>query len=184
MLTKEDAHELITYDQVSGRAWHNIRDIKWFRDLEGRSAEHSCKLWNSRYAGKEIVCKSEEGYIHPMILCEKIPLHRLIWLYMTGEWPKGDIDHINGRRDDNRWCNLREVTRKENCRNRKRPKTNTSGCIGVSQRENSGKWRAYINNDKNKRVYIGSFISKEEAIAARKAAEIEYGYSPTHGRES
>jgi len=103
---------------------------------------------------------------------------------MTGEWPKVDIDHINGRRDDNRWCNLREVTRKENCRNRKRPKTNTSGCIGVSQRENSGKWRAYINNDKNKRVYIGDFTSKEEAIAARKAAEIKYGYSPTHGRES
>jgi HNH endonuclease len=33
--------------------------------------------------------------------------HDLAWLWMTGEFPKGQIEHINGIKDDNRWCNLR-----------------------------------------------------------------------------
>ena len=40
--------------------------------------------------------------------------HRLAWLYMAGDWPKNLIDHINGVRDDNRFCNLRPATHAEN----------------------------------------------------------------------
>lgn len=43
---------------------------------------------------------------------------RLAWLYMTGEWPKYEMDHINHVKDDNRWVNLRDVTPAENCANR------------------------------------------------------------------
>lgn len=44
--------------------------------------------------------------------------HRLAFLYMTGEWPKNEIDHIDNIRDNNKWENLREVTRSQNNKNR------------------------------------------------------------------
>jgi hypothetical protein len=43
---------------------------------------------------------------------------RLAWLYVHGEWPKNQIDHINRVRDDDRLVNLRDVTRTENQNNR------------------------------------------------------------------
>ena len=33
--------------------------------------------------------------------------HDLAWLDMTGEFPKGEVEHINGNNNDDRWCNLR-----------------------------------------------------------------------------
>lgn len=35
--------------------------------------------------------------------------HRIAWLLATGEWPRFEIDHINGVRWDNRLANLRDV---------------------------------------------------------------------------
>ena len=53
--------------------------------------------------------------------------HRIAWLWMTGEWPNGEVDHINRDPLDNRWSNLRDVTRKENeaNKNHKRISWNT-----------------------------------------------------------
>jgi hypothetical protein len=49
-------------------------------------------------------------------------VHRLIWLYMTGEWPKDQIDHINNVKHDNRWKNLREADNQLNHYNLPKPK--------------------------------------------------------------
>ncbi len=48
------------------------------------------------------------------------PVTHVIWYWMTGEWPKKDrvIDHIDRDPSDNRWKNLRNVTRSQNNRNR------------------------------------------------------------------
>jgi len=43
--------------------------------------------------------------------------HRVAFLLMTGAWPNGLVDPINGVRNDNRWCNLRDVSAKENVAN-------------------------------------------------------------------
>ena len=123
-----------------------------------------------------------DGYLRIKIDNKPYYSHRLAWFYMTGKWPKGQIDHINRIRDDNRFANFREVTRSFNLRNTRLYKTNTSGVIGVHLYKPTGKWQARIGvNSKN--ISLGHFIDKKDAIKARKNAEIKYGFSPTHGAQ-
>lgn len=96
--------------------------------------------------------------------------HRVIWLYVYGEWPSVDIDHINRLRDDNRLQNLRLATREENCQNQPIRKTNKSGRTGIYFHKISQKWAAVINVRK-KQLHLGVFDTLEEAVAARKNAE-------------
>lgn len=181
-LSKDEIHELVFYDSERGVFWHRERNIKWFHNTETRSAGSICNNWNSRNAGKKISSFHSAGYLHGSILGERVLLHRLAWFYMTGEWPIEDIDHINGDRTDNRWCNLRCVSRHENSKNQKKRYTNTSGQTGVNFDKLNGKWLARIYNLEKKQINLGRFDTFEEAVAARKAAEIKYGYHENHGR--
>jgi len=99
--------------------------------------------------------------------------HRLAWLYEFGVWPSKDIDHINGNRDDNRLCNLRDVPRKINAQNRKAASSNnSSGFLGVSKHVRTGKFTAgiYIQG---KRKHLGVFETAEQAHEAYLAAKRE-----------
>jgi len=96
--------------------------------------------------------------------------HRLAWLWMTGQWPTEEIDHINGDSTDNRWSNLREATHAENNRNKPFYK-GTSRFIGASFHKASGLWRADIQHRT-----IGYFKTREEAASAyAKVAKKLYG---------
>lgn len=95
--------------------------------------------------------------------------HRLAWLYVKGEWPTDQLDHINGNRDDNRISNLREATQGENSFNRKRYSNNSSGVKGVYWNKSIGKWHAQIRANR-KRHHVGFFPSVEAARAAYLAA--------------
>jgi len=106
--------------------------------------------------------------------------HRLAWLYMTGEWPDGEIDHINHIRNDNRWDNLRCVTAKENRKNQSIRSDNTSGVTGVYWHKRRGKWRSIITVDGNQ-IHLGWYKDKSDAVAARKLSEVEHGFHPNHG---
>jgi len=108
--------------------------------------------------------------------------HRIIWMMVYGHWPD-EVDHINGNRTDNRLCNLRNVTRQENARNRCKSKNNTSGVVGVSWHILRNKWQAHIVVN-NERLHLGNFNNKEDAIAARKAAEVKHGFHKNHGRSA
>jgi hypothetical protein len=123
------------------------------------------------------------GYIEIGIFWHRYYAHRLAWLHVHGQWPAADIDHKNGRRDDNRISNLRAVSRRENGLNREKLKANTSGCCGVSFHKAAGKFRSYIT-DHRKQIHLGLFSTLEDAAAARKSAERAHGYSPNHGREA
>jgi hypothetical protein len=121
------------------------------------------------------------GYVRVQIDGKLYHLHRLAFLYMTGTFPSGQVDHINGVRSDNRWLNMRDVSQTANSRNQKLQSTNTSGHTGVSWYRPSSKWYAHIRvNGRTK--YLGYFLNIADAIAARKQADIEHGFHPNHGR--
>lgn len=100
----------------------------------------------------------------------KVP--RLIWLYMTGEWPKNLIDHKDRDPSNNRWSNLREATDSQNHQNS--AVRNSLGYKGIDQRgPNLFRARIYVNKE---RINLGNFRTKEEAAEAyRKAADKHFG---------
>lgn len=138
--------------------------------------------WDARWAGKPALqcITPDTGYRVGSVRAKRTYAHRAAFALMTGRWPD-EVDHINGKRDDNRWVNLREVSRKGQRRNMKLRADNKTGHMGVSQLAN-GRWRARIA-DANGEVQLGAFRSKGEAIAARKAAEKMLGYHENHGRK-
>jgi hypothetical protein len=106
--------------------------------------------------------------------------HRIIWAIHYGQWPDGQIDHINHDRADNRIKNLRVVSHLDNHRNMSQFKNNTTGVPGVRFDARYSSWVARITVN-YKGVHLGSYKTKEEAIAARKAAEIKYDFHEKHG---
>jgi len=106
---------------------------------------------------------------------------RLAFLYMTGHWPKHNIDHINGNSADDSWDNLRDVEQEFNVRNQIKSTTNTSGITGVYWSKKRKKWLAAITVY-GKQRYIGCFEDINTARDARKNAEKELGFHANHGR--
>lgn len=99
--------------------------------------------------------------------------HRLAWLYMTGEWPIGEIDHKDLDPSNNRWLNLREADRSTNIANTRRRSDNTSGMKGVYWSPSHGRWRSEITVHK-RRIFLGSFHTAELARAAYVDAAINH----------
>lgn len=98
---------------------------------------------------------------------------RLAWLYMTGEWPEHQIDHINGNSLDDRWCNLRQATATENAWNHKRRAKKSDLPMGVRTIGPRFQARLAVNH---KMIHLGCFATPEEASDAyRQAREKHYG---------
>lgn len=114
-----------------------------------------------------------KGYVFICVDKYKCMAHRLAWAYYYGVWPNGDLDHIDQNKSNNAIANLREATRKQNMQNVTVHKHNTSGHKGVAWHAQNSKWRAYIFND-YKQKHLGLFDSKEDAVQARKNAELKY----------
>jgi hypothetical protein len=108
-------------------------------------------------------------------------VHRVVLAMHLGRWPTGEVDHINGIRDDNRIENLREVTRSENLRNKAIYRSNKSGRVGVHWHKQHRKWCATIGINGRSKT-LGVFSDLSDAILAREAAERAAGFHENHGR--
>jgi hypothetical protein len=100
------------------------------------------------------------------VLGKQFYAHRLAWLYCHKVWPKGEIDHINGNKQDNRIENLRDVTQISNAQNKLSAHSRSkSQMLGVSWHKKAKKWQAHICIYKQ-RKYLGLFENIEDAQQA------------------
>lgn len=176
LISVETLRELLDYDELTGALRWKARDARWFKSGGDRQ-------WNGRHAGNRLTCIDKtNGYICFTLFDKPYRAHRAAYAIHHGVWPKNQIDHINGIRDDNRILNLRDVSNQENSKNQKRSSRNTSGVVGVYWCNKEDKWRSQIAVVGRVKT-LGAFTNKLDAIAARKQAEIDYGYHENHGRD-
>ncbi len=154
-LTANRLKELVVYDLPTGR---------FLSRISRRGVTAGTTMGNrSNVLGYVTIRLDRKSYL----------AHRLAWLYMTGKWPKGQIDHINMDRGDNRWKNLRDVTSSQNKCNKLARKDSVTGrkCI---HKQKYG-YHVSIKLD-GKRVYSKFFKSLQNAIIARdKHLTISHG---------
>ena len=128
------------------------------------------------YEGKAAFAVSDgSGYLVGSLNGKMLRAHRVAWVFISGDWPVQEIDHINGDKSDNRAVNLREVSRTQNMHNRSITSANSSGFKGVTWNAQCGKWQAQgRQNGKNR--YLGLFEKIEDAAAAyRDFSAVEHG---------
>jgi hypothetical protein len=148
-LTAEYLRSVLDYDPETGVfEWRKRRQgIHHKRGLRAGSAPNAC------------------GYIQISVNRKIYLAHRLAWLWMTGNWPADQIDHINGERSDNRWTNLREATSSQQNSNTRISRNNTSGYKGVTWCH--GKYVAQIVHN-GKTYYLGRFTCPKQAAKVRR----------------
>ena len=119
------------------------------------------------YKRKLAGCLRKDGYIVIRVKNVLYLAHRLAFFYMTGSWPKDQLDHINMNRSDNRWGNLREATNSQNMMNK-----NSRGVCSRVRKGRPGIWyTAYIEKDKKR--YASTFRQEEKALLWRANKEKE-----------
>lgn len=171
--------KLLRYIPETGELIWRVRDPSFFTDGE-KTAVHKARIWNARQAGRPAMTSLSDGYATGGIFNTKYRAHRVIWVMQTGVLPTGNIDHINGIRNDNRWCNLRDVSQMINSRNCIMKPGNASGVNGVTWYKRTGMWRAFIRIA-YRQIHIGYYHDLTAAQLARKAAEVSYGFTERHG---
>ena len=177
-LIAEHVRSILDYDPETGVFTWKTRPASMFRDGR-KSAEHEASIWNAKWAGST-AGTLQKGYCRISVHARRHSAHRLAWLLVHGEWPDGDVDHIDGNRLNNRIANLRLATRSQNLANARKSNRNTSGLKGVSWNKKSQRWMAQICAD-NHRLYLGLFDTPEEAHAAYLAAAHEHFGTFAHG---
>lgn len=165
MLTFERANELFKYEPETGML---IRKV-----TTGNDRFH---------AGTTAGCSSPDGYLRVRIDKVLYMVHRVYYLLAYGSLPDDmQVGHINHVRDDNRLCNIRLVDNTINSRNAPIGKNNTTGVCGVRVDERGAKrYCAEIKVNRIKK-FLGCFDTLEEAAAARREAELKYGFHSNHG---
>jgi hypothetical protein len=163
MLTREMLASVLTFDESKGRFY-------WLGTGRGKPV------------GKEAGSFDAHGYGQINVFGKVWKEHRLVWLWMHGELPPCQLDHVNHDRRDNRPENLRLADNIENHKNRPMQNSNKSGYIGVWHDKKRGHFQAYINVNR-KRINLGQFKTLEQAIEARRSANLKYGFHENHGSD-
>lgn len=126
-------------------------------------------------AGHEIGTFHEDGYRRAKIRGKSYLVHRLVFALCTGRWPTGDVDHVNGRKDDNRPENLREVTNRQNHQNR--PSHRNGRLVGVTFCKRTKRWMAQVRHD-GRRVFLGRHDTEAAAHTVYAQFLASHGLEP------
>lgn len=153
--------ETLTQEALKSRLHYNPEtgDFTWVSSSGTRFDQIGRKAGN----------RNKAGYLRITVFQKSYMAHRLAWLYMTGSHPEHHIDHINMRKNDNRWSNLRAATKSQNGANSRA--RCASGLKGAYWSKSIGRWYSSANGK-----YLGTFDTPEEANAAyKRAAKIDFG---------
>lgn len=167
---------------ATGELFYKPRAVELFSGC-GWKQERAAKTWNRRFAGKKVQSMDTHGYVKAAIFGRSFKAHRIIYAMANGEWPRGEVDHINGVTNDNRPANLRDVTHHDNSKNQQHRITSKSGEVGIYTDKRTGLFVVSITKD-GKKVHIGQFNEIQQAKIAREAAARALGYHPNHGRKT
>ena len=126
-------------------------------------------LSNRSRASSVVGNKHSSGYIIICVDGSPRRAHRLAWLYVYGEWPKEQIDHINGIRDDNRIANLRDISHIENKKHRA-VAVKPGRLLGAGFHKMTGRWTSQMTVN-YKKIHLGYFKTEMEAHLAYVAAK-------------
>ena len=148
MITQERLKEYLSYDPETGY-------FTWIKFKNARSP-----------IGSIAGCPNNLGYIRIRFDSKFYHAHRLAWFYFHGEWPKNEIDHIDGNPSNNKLSNLRDVSPSVNSQNRKKAQAGSkTGTLGVSLNFRRNRYVSKIVLD-GKIHYLGTYGTIEEAHAA------------------
>lgn len=157
MLTQKRLKELLHYDPETGC-------FTWIKKPHPKA--------NAIYKGKKAGTVRAGGYLGIRIdgICRSV--HRLAWLYMQGESPDCDIDHIDGVKTNNKWNNLRLATRSQNMQNMKKAhRDSETGYLGIEKKRDKYMARICTNGE---RKNLGTYDTPEEAHEVYLKAKRKY----------
>jgi hypothetical protein len=174
----------LTRDEVSAAVEYNLETgvLRW----KFREGVRACV--NAALVGKEVRAKAHDNgwgnkYYRVTVCGKRTYLHRVIWTLLHGDIPIGlEVDHIDGDGTNNHPDNLRLVSHADNLRNMRRRKSGESGRVGVRYDSSRKKWIAFGTAPGMRKVNLGRFASREQAIAARVQFEQAHAYHPNHGQ--
>lgn len=160
LLTQDDLKKILRYDSETG-------DFYWVSIGCGVSF------------GKKAGTIEKNGYKKIMIKRKFYMSHRLAFLWMIGEWPTYQVDHIDMNKGNNKWDNLRNASHGQQQCNRSIQRNNSSGYKGVSFNKKHKKWCSFIRVE-GKNMNLGNFDDIE--LAALVYSEASYKYHREYGR--
>lgn len=168
-LTAGRARALLDYDPETGIfTWRPRSDAR--KEVNTR--------WEGKRAGNLILPRGRRTKVWRLVLDMRLYLaHRVAWLHFYGEWPAGEVDHVNTDSTDNRITNLRLATHQQNSTNQQGHSDSKTGVKGVSPHKAGGGWYAEIMaQGARRRKYFQNF---DEAVAWRRkqAAEMHGEFS-------
>lgn len=156
----EKLREYLRYEPETGHLFWRVRAASHFASVR------ICNSWNTRYAEKRAFTSvTDSGHLEGNIDARVYMAHRVIWKMVTGEEPPLLIDHEDRDPGNNRWKNFRVATKSQN-------NINSSLERGVFFDAARGRYMAHIKKDQRRR-FLGRFDTHAEALAARKAAELD-----------
>jgi HNH endonuclease len=156
-MTQAMVKEIFSYDPIEGV-------LRWRKKVSKKVivGQPAGTMFRSYSTGKPSSLRTQ-------VYGKAFEVHRLIWLYMTGEWPKYLIDHKDQNGINNKWENLREADRSQNARNSAVRKDNQMGMRGIIRVKDG--FRVEIMH-RLKSYRLGVYTTEAEARAARRAAVI------------